>query len=85
MVLAPKLGRGVAHDKVSEICTKVAHNEGRLIDLLDADPDIHQYLDRPTLEKLLDPTSYLGSSATMVDRMTTLVSGASRETPSEGP
>lgn len=69
MALAPKIGRGVAHDKLSAVCGRVTDGEGRLLDLLDAEPEIHDQLDRATLEGLLDPTNYLGLSTIMTDRV----------------
>ncbi len=69
MALGPKMGRSIAHDKISKICTEVAEGKGKLIDLLAADADITKLFDRPALEKLLDPTQYLGLSGTMVDRV----------------
>lgn len=69
MALAPKMGRGTAHDKLSAICLAVSAGKGRLIDLLAADPDITKLFDRAALEKLLDPENYLGLSGAMVDRV----------------
>jgi len=69
MALAPKIGRGAAHDKLSKICIEVSQGKGRLIDLLANDPEIKKLFDRQALEKLLDPSNYLGSSGAMVDRV----------------
>ncbi len=69
MALAPKMGRGTAHDKISRICIQVSKGKGRLIDLLAKDSDINKIFDRAALEKLLDPDNYLGSSGAMVDRV----------------
>lgn len=69
MALGPKMGRSVAHDKLSKICIEVSEGKGRLIDLLAKDLDITKYCDRPALEKLLDPNNYLGNSGAMVDRV----------------
>jgi adenylosuccinate lyase len=33
------------------------------------DPEIGQILDRTAIEKLLEPTNYLGNSGAMVDRV----------------
>jgi 3-carboxy-cis,cis-muconate cycloisomerase len=76
MALGPKMGREIAHDKIAEICVDVAKGKGRLIDLLAADPEIAKIFDRPALEKLLDPRSYVGLSAAMVDRVLSLSSRA---------
>jgi 3-carboxy-cis,cis-muconate cycloisomerase len=69
MALGPKMGREIAHDRIADICVRVAKGEGRLIDLLAADSDIAKIFDRAALEKLLDPRSYVGLSAAMVDRV----------------
>jgi 3-carboxy-cis,cis-muconate cycloisomerase len=69
MALAPKMGRGNAHDKISAICIALAQGKARLIDLLEADPEISKILNRHALEKLLDPTNYVGNSGAMVDRV----------------
>src|SRR5205807_1028439 len=50
MALGPKLGRGKAHDKISEICIAVSQGRGRLIDLLAAEPEISKILNRQALE-----------------------------------
>jgi 3-carboxy-cis,cis-muconate cycloisomerase len=71
MALGSQLGRSIAHDKLSKICTEVAQGKGRLIDLLVGDADITRIFARPALEKLLDPTNYLGNSGVMVDRVLT--------------
>jgi 3-carboxy-cis,cis-muconate cycloisomerase len=69
MALGPKMGRGIAHDKISAICIALAQGKGRLVDLLKADPEISKLLNGQVLEKLLDPTNYLGNSGAMVDRV----------------
>ena len=69
MALAPKMGRGAAHDKLSKICLQVSAGKGRLIDLFSKDTDITKIFDRESLEKLLDPDKYLGSCGIMVDRV----------------
>lgn len=67
MALAPKMGREKAHDSLSKICIAVSQGRGRLIDLLSADSEISKVFNRQALEKLLDPTNYLGNSGAMVD------------------
>jgi len=47
----------------------LAQGKARLIDLLEADPEISKILNRHALEKLLDPTNYVGNSGAMVDRV----------------
>ena len=69
MALGPKMGRGKAHDRLSTVCIAVSQGKGHFIDLLAADPEIAKLFDRPALEKLIDPTNYLGNSGAMVDRV----------------
>jgi len=69
MALAPKMGRSIAHDKLSKICIAVSEGKGRLIDLLSNDPDINKIFDRKAIERLLDPANYLGNSQVMVDNV----------------
>jgi 3-carboxy-cis,cis-muconate cycloisomerase len=69
MALGPKMGRGKAHDRLAAISIDVSQGKGRLIDLLSNDPEIVQILDRSAIERLMEPTSYLGNSGAMVDRV----------------
>ena len=69
MALAPKMGRGKAHDLLSEIAQAVGRGEGSLIDLLSKNADITKVIDRSKLEQLLDPDKYLGLSGAMTDRV----------------
>jgi 3-carboxy-cis,cis-muconate cycloisomerase len=69
MALGPKMGRGKAHDRLAAISSAVSQGKGRLIDLLSNDPEIVQILDRSAIERLMEPTNYLGNSGAMVDRV----------------
>jgi 3-carboxy-cis,cis-muconate cycloisomerase len=69
MGLAPHLGRQRAHDLVYEVCRKAARGGARLVDLLAAEPEIARHLSREALERLTDPTAYLGLAGAMVDRV----------------
>ncbi len=69
MALAPKMGREIAHDALSEVCIAVAQGKGSLIDLLSQDPKIGKAFDRAALEKLIKPENYLGNSGVMVDNL----------------
>ena len=69
MALGPKMGRGKAHDRLAAISIAVSQGKGRLIDLLSNDPEIVQILDRSAIERLMEPTNYLGNSGAMVDRV----------------
>ncbi len=69
MALAPKMRRSKAHDRISAVCIAVSEEKRRFIDLLAADVEISRLIDRSELEKLFHPTTYLGSSGKMVDRV----------------
>jgi 3-carboxy-cis,cis-muconate cycloisomerase len=69
MGLAPHLGRQQAHDLVYDICRKVVETGRPLVELLAENAEISRHLDRPALDKLVDPANYLGLSGEMVDRV----------------
>jgi 3-carboxy-cis,cis-muconate cycloisomerase len=69
MGLAPHIGRQRAHDVIYDICRKVVETGTPLVELLSQNKEISRHLDRPALERLADPSNYLGLSAQMVDRV----------------
>jgi len=69
MGLAPHVGRQRAHDLVYDICRKVAASGEPLVDLLAQDADISRHLTRAQLEKMCDPSAYLGLAGEMVDEV----------------
>lgn len=69
MGLAPHLGRNEAHDVVYDACRAVADEGGSLAEALAKVPEVTQHLDREALEKLTDPSNYLGAAREMVDRV----------------
>ncbi|MFJ2983165.1 MULTISPECIES: adenylosuccinate lyase family protein [unclassified Pseudomonas] len=67
MGLAPALGRQVAHDVVYAAC-RMANDQGiSLLEALQAQGEATARLDLATLERLCDPTHYLGLAPQMVD------------------
>jgi 3-carboxy-cis,cis-muconate cycloisomerase len=69
MGLAPDLGRQEAHDVVYDAC-RLANDKGMtLADALCGDPRVTARIDRPTIERLTSPKSYLGLAPEMVDRV----------------
>jgi 3-carboxy-cis,cis-muconate cycloisomerase len=72
MGLGPYLGRQRAHDLVYDICREVAATGTPLIDLLERNPEISRHLTRPELERMVDPTHYLGLAGEMIDRVLAL-------------
>jgi 3-carboxy-cis,cis-muconate cycloisomerase len=69
MGLGRTLGREYAHDLVYDLCRDAIRTDRPLIDLLAEHPEINRHLDRPALERLCDPSGYLGQSGVMVDRV----------------
>jgi 3-carboxy-cis,cis-muconate cycloisomerase len=69
MGLAPHLGRNDAHDVVYDACRAVAEKGGSLAAALAKVPEVAKHLDRQALEKLTDPSNYLGAAREMVDRV----------------
>ena len=69
MGLAPHLGRNEAHDVVYDACRAVAEKGGSLAEALAGMPEVTRHLDRRALEKLTDPSNYLGAAREMVDRV----------------
>ena len=69
MGLGPFIGREFAHDLVYDLCRESLASKKPLIDLLAAHPQIKRHVDRPALERMLDPANYLGQSGIMVDRV----------------
>ncbi len=67
MALAPSIGRERAHDLVYDLCRRAMVEARPLIEVLAADAEVSRHLDRPALERLLDPANYLGLASTMVD------------------
>jgi len=81
MGLGPHLGRQRAHDLVYDICRKVAATGEPLVNLLAKDAEIAKHLSRTELEKMCDPTGYLGLAGEMVDRVLARESKPRRTTP----
>jgi len=69
MGLGPYIGREYAHDLVYDLCRQAISEDRPLIDLLASHPEIAKHLDRPALERMCDPASYLGQAGVMVDRV----------------
>jgi 3-carboxy-cis,cis-muconate cycloisomerase len=69
MALGPTLGRQRAHDRVYEICRQSLASGRSFLDLLRGDEEISTSLSENQLAQLTDPTTYLGLSAEMVDRV----------------
>src|SRR5438093_6309866 len=69
MGLGPHLGRQRAHDLVYDICRKVAASGEPLVEVLARDRDVSRPLTRAQLEKMCDPSAYLGLAGEMIDKV----------------
>lgn len=71
MGLAPAIGRQQAHDVVYDACRTVNEKGGTLAEALDALPAVTAHFDRAAIDRLTDPSNYLGLCPQMVDRALT--------------
>ena len=69
MGLGAAIGRNRAHDVVYDICREVVKTGRPLVDLLAENNEISKHASRKQLEKMVDPTNYLGVAGQMVDRV----------------
>ena len=69
MGLAPVIGRGEAHHVVKHACDVALTEKVSLADALQRDPAVSSRLDRAAIEKLIDPSNYLGSAQGFIDRV----------------
>jgi 3-carboxy-cis,cis-muconate cycloisomerase len=69
MGLAPVIGRGEAHHVVKHACDVALREKIPLADALQRDPVVAARLDRPAIERLIDPANYLGSTQGFIDRV----------------
>ena len=69
MGLGAAIGRNRAHDVVYDICREVVKTSRPLVDLLAENKEISKHASRKQLEKMVDPTNYLGVAGEMVDRV----------------
>jgi 3-carboxy-cis,cis-muconate cycloisomerase len=69
MALAPALGRDAAHALVADACRQASARSCHLQEILASDPKITGALDEAALERLFDPSAYLGTSDAFIDRV----------------
>jgi 3-carboxy-cis,cis-muconate cycloisomerase len=69
MLLAPKLGRDVAHKLLEATSRKSAAEKRRLKDVLAEMPEVTRHLDKTTLAGLESPELYLGTAETFRKRL----------------
>lgn len=78
MALAVSWGKSNAHARVEEACRRAIAERRDLVDILSEDPAVTAVLDRPALERHLNPERYLGAARTFVDRILALREGELR-------
>lgn len=65
MALAPALGRQGAHHWVYQACRRAIEEGTDLAAQLRDDPEITEHLDAAEIDRLCDPSGYLGSAVAM--------------------
>ncbi len=68
IALTPALGPTAAQETIGEASERAASSGRSLVDELMERPDVRDRLDRPAIEALLDPGTYLGSVDVFIDR-----------------
>jgi len=69
MGLGRHLGRKYAHDLVYDLCREATKQNRPLLDVLAEHPEIAKHADRRQLAEWCEPSTYLGFSGVMVDRV----------------
>nr|WP_294507812.1 adenylosuccinate lyase family protein [uncultured Rhodopila sp.] len=76
MGLAPVLGRGEAHHAVKHACDLALAESISLADALGRDDAVASRLDPASIERLIEPANYLGSTQGFIDRVLAAASRA---------
>ena len=69
MALAPHIGRQVAHDIVYECCRESLKNKVTFSDALLSEKAISNVFNKKELEKVINPSNYLGAAPAMAQRL----------------
>ncbi|OIN09139.1 class-II fumarase/aspartase family protein [Oceanisphaera psychrotolerans] len=69
MALAPHVGRQTAHDIVYDACREAQASGSSLYEALLEQSEVTRYIDAEALKKIVSPSSYLGLSQHIVDRV----------------
>jgi 3-carboxy-cis,cis-muconate cycloisomerase len=69
LALGAKIGRMAAHQLVEKACHAASQSGRHLREVLTLDPAISAELSSDDLDRLLDPSNYLGQAAAFVDRV----------------
>ncbi len=67
--LTPALGRRAAHEAVERLCQRTQAERRSLGEAISQEPELIRQLGGADVSRLTDPTCYLGSAATFVDRI----------------
>ena len=67
--LAPKLGREAAHELIEAACRRAVEQSKPLRDVLAQEAKVRKLLSLADLDRLFDPSNYLGMSEQFVDRV----------------
>lgn len=68
MALGARLGRMAAHGKVADATRRAAESGRPLRAVLGEDPDVTAALEGAALDRLFDPSGYVGSAGIFIDR-----------------
>ncbi|WP_067677833.1 3-carboxy-cis,cis-muconate cycloisomerase [Nocardia miyunensis] len=66
--LTPAIGRGAAHEAVTECARRHTDTGAEFAELLAEHPALRPHLDRRRIQALLSPTGYLGSTEAFIER-----------------
>ena len=75
MGLGRHVGREYAHDLVYDLCRQATKQNRPLLDVLAEHPEIAKHADRRQLAEWCEPSTYLGVSGAMVDRVLSRLDG----------
>jgi 3-carboxy-cis,cis-muconate cycloisomerase len=67
--LTPVIGRAAAEEALTQACNRAIAEGRALTEVLRSTPVLRPHLSDDTLERLMDPASYLGSAGVFVDRV----------------
>ena len=78
MGLAPVLGRAEAHHVVKHACDVALLERIPLADALAREAAVSRQLDRAAIERLIDPSRYLGAAQAFIDRVLAAIDAVAR-------
>ena len=67
--LAPKVGRSAAHDLLRKAAQRAVEEKRNLADILKQSPEVAAHLSNEEIDRLLDPSAYLGSAQRFIARV----------------